>query len=88
MNSLRKGRPVVTGGGNVEDNQFVRFLAVVSRGQDSRIACLSQARELHALNYASAIRVETGDDAPGQAHEMLSRKLRSTCSPVSLDFSG
>ena len=76
-------------GCDVEQNDFVGAFARVACGELGGIAGVDEIDELHALDDAAGVDVETGDDAFGQhAAPDDSRKLRRICRPVAPDFSG
>ena len=70
-----------------EKHNFVRTRRRMTMSQFRRIACVQQIDEADSLHYTPRRHIEAGDDALGQ-HRSTARKLRSTCSPASPDFSG
>ena len=94
-NRFEKRGPMVARGGDVQDDQFVGALLVVASRQSGWIAGVAQIDEVHALDDALAVSVETRNDAPRQRHEALpplaracATKLARTRAPISPDFSG
>ena len=51
--------------GNVEQYDFVRAFAGMTRGLRGGIACIDEIDELHALHNAAVMDIEAGDDAFG-----------------------
>ena len=60
------GASFVAGSGDVEEDELVGALLLVGRGDRDGIAGVAQLFELHALDHAAAVDVETGDDADGE----------------------
>jgi hypothetical protein len=56
----------VARGGDVEEDEFVRALGVVGLGALHRIAGITQLLKLDALDDATGVDVETGNDAAGE----------------------
>ena len=59
---------VAAAGRHVEEGQLVRALVAVRLRQLHRVAGVAQVLELHALDDAAGVDVETGDDAGGETH--------------------
>jgi len=55
----------VTGGGDVEEGEFVGALLVVAGGNLDRVAGVAQFDEVDALDDATTGHVQAGDDAFG-----------------------
>jgi hypothetical protein len=52
--------------GDVEENEFVRTLRIVSLGALNRVARVTERLELHAFDHAAGVDVQTRDDATGE----------------------
>ena len=51
----------LVGGGDVEEDELVRALGVVARGELDGIARVADIDEVHALDHAAGVDVEAGD---------------------------
>src|SRR5579871_1084561 len=85
--------PAIARSGDVEDNEFVGAFGVVARGEGHGITGVAKADEVDAFDDASAVGVETGNDAAGQAHgaasvSAMATKLARSCAPGRPLFSG
>ena len=56
-------RAIVARGGNVQEHDLVGALAIICRGKLDRIACVAQFHKVDALHNASALDVQTRNDA-------------------------
>ena len=63
---LQDDGAVVGGGGDVEEAELVRPLSVVDLGLSDGIAGVAQVDEVDALDHATVLHVEAGDDPLGQ----------------------
>ncbi len=72
---FEEGGAVFVRGRYIEQHDFIRARSAVRRRQFRRIASVTQIEELHALDHASGVHVETSDDAFGQ-HELISLTVR------------
>jgi hypothetical protein len=59
---------VAAAGGDVEEGQLVRALAVIRLGELHRVTRVPQVLEAHTLDHTAGVDVETGDDTGGDAH--------------------
>jgi hypothetical protein len=64
--SATERRPPPTVSGDVEKDQLVGALGVIGLGGLDGVAGVAQLDELHALDDASGVDVEAGDDAAGE----------------------
>ena len=80
-NGFEKRGAAVAGGRDVEDDEFVGAFGVVARGERDGIAGIAEADEVDAFDDASAVGVEAGNDAVGEAHarepQEILQKLRA-----------
>ena len=67
---LDSRRAVIARGGNVQEDDLVRTLAVVGARQLHRIARIAQAHKVDALNHTAVLDVQTGNHAFGK-HGLL-----------------
>ena len=73
---------------DVQDDQFVGAFCVVACSEFGRIASVAQSNEVDAFDDARAVRVEAGNDSPGEGHCGKRRKFCKTAAPFAADFSG
>ncbi len=57
--------------GNVEKYDLVRALLRIELRKLDRVACVAQTDEIHALDHAAVLDVQTGDNAFCQHHLRL-----------------
>ncbi len=72
---------------NIEKHDFVGARLAVRFRQFRGIAGIAQIHKLHALDDASVVHVEAGDNAFGQ-HVRARRNSSTIFKPTSPDFSG
>ena len=60
---VQDGVAVLVAGGDVEEAQFIGAGCVVQRGLLDRVAGIAQGDEVHALDDAAILHVQTGNDA-------------------------
>jgi hypothetical protein len=58
--------PVLVGGGDIEEAEFVRALTIVNAGNFDRVACILQLEKAHALDDAARFDVKARDDSFGE----------------------
>ena len=68
-----EGVAVLNRGGDVEETEFVRPLAVIDPGLGHRVAGVDEIDEVDALDDAPVLDVETGNDAYLQHYPVLLR---------------
>ena len=61
-----RGLAVRAGCGDVQERQLVGTLPIVFGRQFHRVAGIAQVLEMHALDHASGIDIQAGDDSYGQ----------------------
>src|SRR5690606_418137 len=62
-------RPAFVTGRDVEEGDLVGAFGVIAGGDFDRIAGVPEVEELDALDDATVVDVEAGDDPAGDAHE-------------------
>ena len=72
---------------DIEQDNFVRALAGVTRGLCSRITGVNEVNELNAFDDTAITAVKASNDAAGQQGRN-SRKFFRILKPASPDFSG
>src|SRR5690606_11393849 len=68
LDHVDRGLAVVRACGDVEEGDLVGALLVVARRHFDRVAGVADVDEIHALDHATVVDVEAGNDALGQAH--------------------
>ncbi len=66
LHDVKDGAAAIGGGGDVEEDQFVGPLIVISDGGLHGIAGIAEFEEFGAFDDTALIHVEAGDDAAGQ----------------------
>ena len=54
---------VVAAGGDIEENEFIRLLAVVGNGALHRVACIPQVDKMGTLHHATIGHIQTRYDS-------------------------
>jgi hypothetical protein len=62
-NDVEHGVALTARGSDIEKDNFVRTIASVGGGAFGRVSGIAEINELHAFHDATAIHIETGDDA-------------------------
>ncbi len=75
LDGVQGGVAVVDAGGDVEEGDLVGALLVVAAGDFHRVAGVANVLELDALDHAAVVHVEAGNDAFGQGHGFLRKRL-------------
>jgi hypothetical protein len=69
---VEQGAAVLMACANVQEAQLVSAGGIICFGGLDRVACVHEVDELHALDHAAVLHVETGDDADLE-HWLLDR---------------
>ena len=87
-NGFQESWMVITRSSDVQHDQFVSALDIVTGSQFDRIAGITEAFEVDAFYNAGAVGVEAGNDAVGECHAARRRKFSRNCAPGAPLFSG
>src|SRR5262249_20768484 len=79
---------IVAGGGDIEDDEFVRSFGVIAGGELDRVASIAQTFEVHSFDDACAVGVQAGNNAMREAHVAARRKFSRARAPAAPLFSG
>ena len=66
---IHHGVALVTGGGDIEEDELVGALVIVAAGQLDGVARIAQADEVDSLDDAAASDVQAWNDAPREHRE-------------------
>jgi hypothetical protein len=66
LHDVKDGAAAIRGGGDIQKNEFVGSLIVISDGGLHGIAGIAEFEKFGAFDDTALIHVEAGDDAAGQ----------------------
>ena len=66
MDYVDHGIALIGTGGDIEEDEFVGSFPVIEGGEFGRVTCINQVDEANALDHASCVHVQAGDDALGE----------------------
>src|SRR5215472_16464778 len=70
-NGFEKCRAAITRSSDIQHDEFIGALPVITRGKHCGVARVAKADKINALDDARSIGVETGNDAGGKAHSSV-----------------